>query len=424
MLNTCQALTPSPPLAPPSREKRLSALVVNQGSQSERNSTQPRRPCRRTRPATAERCRGSRPPQRARPPSGATVQASVASVQPPTEGALRGGYEDHRGGWQLTGQLRRCGEGRARGRPAIASQHQGRRRGVDRAARGEPRRVACAGAHLLPRRARLASSPMDIARTTPLGGVESLLEEARERTLALVEPVSEADLDRQHDPLMSPLVWDLGHIAAFEDLWVCRETGLELLRPDLAEVYDATETPAPEARRAALPAPRRGDRVHGGGPRAHARQPRRASRRSSARCWSSTSTSTTRRCCRRCSWPSPACSPPSAPRPRAARRPRAASRSTARPAEIGFDGDGFAYDNERPRHRVELGAYRIDRAPVTNAQFLEFVEDGGYRRRELWSHGGLGAARARGLGAPALLDRRRARAALRLARAARPASCR
>ena len=34
---------------------------------------------------------------------------------------------------------------------------------------------------------------------------------------------------------------------------------------------------------------------------------------------------------------------------------------------------------------MELGAYRIDRAPVTNAQFLEFVEDGGYARRELWS---------------------------------------
>src|SRR4051812_40114811 len=42
---------------------------------------------------------------------------------------------------------------------------------------------------------------------------------------------------------MSPLVWDLGHIAAFEDLWVARESGRELLHPELAEVYDATETP-------------------------------------------------------------------------------------------------------------------------------------------------------------------------------------
>ena len=43
---------------------------------------------------------------------------------------------------------------------------------------------------------------------------------------------------------MSPLVWDLAHIAAYEDLWLAhRHGGLELLRPDLAELYDAFETP-------------------------------------------------------------------------------------------------------------------------------------------------------------------------------------
>jgi iron(II)-dependent oxidoreductase len=57
----------------------------------------------------------------------------------------------------------------------------------------------------------------------------------------------------------------------------------------------------------------------------------------------------------------------------------------AGPARIGFEGDGFAYDNERPPHAVALDAFSIDRAPVTNAGFLEFVEDGGYRREELWS---------------------------------------
>jgi gamma-glutamyl hercynylcysteine S-oxide synthase len=77
----------------------------------------------------------------------------------------------------------------------------------------------------------------------PLGGVEALLGEARERTLRLLEGVSGPDLDRVHDPLMSPLAWDLGHIAAFEDLWVSREAGTELLREDLGDVYDAFETP-------------------------------------------------------------------------------------------------------------------------------------------------------------------------------------
>ena len=83
------------------------------------------------------------------------------------------------------------------------------------------------------------------------------------------------------------------------------------------------------------------------------RQPRRRRRRSSARCCSSTSTSTTRRCSRRSSSPSPASTRPSASGPRA--RPRPGSVVVeARPVEIGFEGDGFAYDNERPRHRVEL----------------------------------------------------------------------
>src|SRR6187455_747260 len=70
------------------------------------------------------------------------------------------------------------------------------------------------------------------------------LAEARERTLALVAPLSDADVETQHDAIMSPLVWDLAHIAAYEDLWlVHRVGGAPLLRPELAAVYDAFETP-------------------------------------------------------------------------------------------------------------------------------------------------------------------------------------
>jgi gamma-glutamyl hercynylcysteine S-oxide synthase len=57
-------------------------------------------------------------------------------------------------------------------------------------------------------------------------------------------------------------------------------------------------------------------------------------------------------------------------------------------AEIGFDGDGFAYDNERPRHAVELPAFRIARRPVTNGTWMHFCEGGGYERREWWSDEG------------------------------------
>src|SRR5690349_16328828 len=66
----------------------------------------------------------------------------------------------------------------------------------------------------------------------------------RQRTLDLVAHLSTADLERQIAPIMSPLAWDLGHIAAYEDLWlVHRHAGAPLLRPDLAALYDAFETP-------------------------------------------------------------------------------------------------------------------------------------------------------------------------------------
>src|SRR3954466_5700798 len=71
-----------------------------------------------------------------------------------------------------------------------------------------------------------------------------LLVRVRARTLALVEHLASADLERVLDPLMSPLVWDLAHIAAYEDLWLChRHGGRSLLHPGLAALYDAFETP-------------------------------------------------------------------------------------------------------------------------------------------------------------------------------------
>jgi len=70
------------------------------------------------------------------------------------------------------------------------------------------------------------------------------LQETRRRTLALVASVSDEDLERVHSPLMSPLVWDLAHIAAYEDLWLVHRYGdRPLLRDDLAATYDAFETP-------------------------------------------------------------------------------------------------------------------------------------------------------------------------------------
>jgi iron(II)-dependent oxidoreductase len=55
---------------------------------------------------------------------------------------------------------------------------------------------------------------------------------------------------------------------------------------------------------------------------------------------------------------------------------------------IGAPGYGFAYDNERPRHRTDVRGYLIGQTPITNATYLTFVEGGGYERREWWSDEG------------------------------------
>ncbi len=68
--------------------------------------------------------------------------------------------------------------------------------------------------------------------------------------------------------------------------------------------------------------------------------------------------------------------------------------------EMGYGGAGFAFDNEVPRHKVFLREYRLGSRPVTNGEYLEFVEDRGYARPELWLSDGWAAVRERGWTAP------------------------
>ena len=75
--------------------------------------------------------------------------------------------------------------------------------------------------------------------------------------------------------------------------------------------------------------------------------------------------------------------------------------------EIGrpYDGEGFAYDNERPRHRVYLYGFGLASRPVTNGEYLEFLEAGGYARPELWLDRGWDLLRAEGWQAPLYWER-------------------
>jgi len=51
---------------------------------------------------------------------------------------------------------------------------------------------------------------------------------------------------------------------------------------------------------------------------------------------------------------------------------------------IGFQGKAFAFDNETPRHKTYVEGYRLATRPVTNSEFIDFIEDGGYRSSDLW----------------------------------------
>ncbi|HUQ26372.1 MAG TPA: ergothioneine biosynthesis protein EgtB [Burkholderiales bacterium] len=68
--------------------------------------------------------------------------------------------------------------------------------------------------------------------------------------------------------------------------------------------------------------------------------------------------------------------------------------------EIGAAGEGFSFDNERPRHRVWLEPFELASHPVTHGDFINFIDDGGYRRPELWLAAGWDAVTTRGWQAP------------------------
>src|SRR5579875_253001 len=221
------------------------------------------------------------------------------------------------------------------------------------------------------------------------------LTEARRRTLALVARLSDDDLERVHSTLMSPLVWDLGHIAAFEDLWIVhRYGGRPLLRPDLAETYDAFETPrahrgeidhlGPAQARAYMAEVRgRAEQVLAERGPGDGTIPELIVRHEQQH--NETMLQTMQLARLRGFDPVPADAlTAAAPAPTGLELIEV----PAGPCTIGAPPEGFAYDNERPRDQIELLAFRIARFPVTNGDWRAWVQDGGYARRELWSADG------------------------------------
>ncbi len=230
----------------------------------------------------------------------------------------------------------------------------------------------------------------------------ALLQRTRRRTLDLVDALDDERLRCQVLPILSPIGWDLGHIAEFEELWLVRtidaiDVGVETR--GLASDYDAIRTPRSERGAIGLPSRsrllERLDRVRrqslarlrridlSGHPlledgfvyhmlAQHETQHQETFLQAVARMDDLAYEPAHRE-----------------PTPRASLPPDSEMVIVAGgPFPVGAHGIPGAYDNEKPMHWVNLDGFWIDTAPVTNGAFLEFIEAGGYERRECWSDEG------------------------------------
>ena len=77
--------------------------------------------------------------------------------------------------------------------------------------------------------------------------------EARARTFLLIAPLTDEELHAQHDPLMSPILWDLGHIAHFEELWLTRNLDGPVEFVEMPGLFNPFEHPRSERGALRLP---------------------------------------------------------------------------------------------------------------------------------------------------------------------------
>ncbi len=242
-----------------------------------------------------------------------------------------------------------------------------------------------------------------LAQATDKDAIAARLGRARERTLLLIEPLDEEQLNRVYSELLSPLAWDLGHIANFEELWlVQRIGGLEPLDGSLGRLYDAIEQP--RAVRSELPL-LRGDvlRAYMAEVRERALEVLAAVELDDAddpllmggfvyemliaheRQHNETMLQLLQMVD---GYPCPGRDPGPAGEP-AVLGPEMVTVAGGT-YEIGADAEGFAYDNERPRHPVELDSFTIDRTPVSNDDFARFVAECGAEPPLYWAADGEG----------------------------------
>lgn len=241
-------------------------------------------------------------------------------------------------------------------------------------------------------------------------GLARDLARARDRTLALTD-LDEAELRRQYHPLMSPLVWDLAHIGQQEELWLLR--GGDPRRPgrlpaDVDGLYDAFNHPRADRAQLPLLAPAQA-RKYCATVRSAALDtlaelgddPEAAFAFGMVLSHEHQHNETMLQALNLRTGAPVLADGAGLP----AGRPGLAGTSVLVPAGdfvLGVDAadEPFSLDNERPAHRVQVPAFRIGRVPVTNAEWRNFIDDGGYRDPRWWTTRGWKHRDQAGLTAP------------------------
>jgi iron(II)-dependent oxidoreductase len=255
------------------------------------------------------------------------------------------------------------------------------------------------------------------------GQVAALLQDARERTLLLISPVPEDELMNQHNRLMSPVVWDMGHIAHFEELWLVRNLEGPVQFGEMPGIFNPFENP--RSVRGELALPRLADTLdHMAGARRMVLDRVVAGDTGAADPALLQGGYVYRMVAQHeyqhnetilqalqlkdgdvARYRAPRLIAPPAGRPVAADADGMV-RFPGGTVSIGTDDRTAAYDNERPRHAVEVAPFRIGAWAVTNAEYAGFIADGGYDARALWSEAGWKHRQEANLTAPQFWEMR------------------
>jgi gamma-glutamyl hercynylcysteine S-oxide synthase len=231
--------------------------------------------------------------------------------------------------------------------------------------------------------------------------IEAGLEGARARTLALLAPIDDADLIGQVSPLMSPLAWDLAHIGHYEELWLLRNiVGAPPTNELFDDVYDAFKHPRRDRPSLPILGPAEA-RAFVAGVRARAldvlatvdldsddpllRDGFVYGMVAQHEHQHDETMLATIQLMENFAHPDASGWHPT---PVLGSDDAGMVDVPGGVFAIGTDEHAWVYDNERPRHDVELAPFRIDRTPVTNRQYRAFVDDGGYDDSRLWSDAG------------------------------------